>query len=877
MIVAIDLETTWLDKNNDKIIELACIKFDENTFEILDEYTTLVNPRIHIPDLISNITNIFDEDVKNSPYIEDIIDKIKYFIWDNPILWHNTNFDRDFLIKNGVDISNNIVLDTFFISNFLVRWEYSLSLESLSKLFWIVLEWAHRAYYDTLATLKLFEKLLIKSKKLSEEQKYVLSFIFSKTNNKNIIYLRDLLWFNIEGVKDVNVLQILLNTIKPYKTTNKLYFDPDIQLDFTENIFKEFDSYEIRENQIKMLKLVWDSLLKDKKTVIEAPTWVWKTFAYLIPSILYSIKSGEKVVISTNTKVLQDQIIYKDLEFLLKNIWYDFSYTKLKWKRNYLWVNPYLDMLLSSVSLDYNEVTFLSKISLWLFESITWELDELNFYWEEYNYIKLINADKFYILKDDNHYRKYEYIYKYRQSSQKSNIVVVNHSLLLQDLEGDNAILWKIDNLVIDEVHNLEDTTTDAVKNSFTYKNIEDTFSSILRIINKNNFIYPEFDKIKWNILFDLSYIFDSFYSFINDKVNNDIKYKTILLENDFYDSNLDLNDKFKTIEEKIFEFINYLESSDDECYKELIDEISLLENYLSILKISLDKESKIKYINILSLSDNNWISISNTLLKPGEYLNNNLWSKVDSVILTSATLRIWDNFDYIKWILSLWDDFNFHILDTDFDYSKQSLLFIPNDLWTIKNTNPLINNFLKRLFLIIKWRALVLFTSFFSIQESYISMNLDMKKNNINLYAQWVSWWKNKLINFFKENSDNSILFWTDTFWEWVDIPGKSLEYLIIYKLPFMVPTDPIFKARSVIFKNSFRDYSIPKSILKLRQWFWRLIRTKEDRWIVIFLDDRILSTTWWVDFFKAFPENINIKKWNSNDFLEIIKNIKS
>ena len=401
---------------------------------------------------------------------------------------------------------------------------------------------------------------------------------------------------------------------------------------------------------------------------------------------------------------------------------------------------------------------------------------------------------------------------------------------------------------------------------------MEDIFSSVWRIIHKNNFIFPEFEKNKNDILLDLSYIFDSFYSYINIKVNSDINYKNTLIWEDFYFDNSDVVSKNNNLEWKILDFINILQSSEDDCYKNLADDISSLERMINTLKIILDIESHVKHINIATYNDKTGVILSTTLLRPGDFLKSKLWNKVNSLILTSATLRIGDNFDYIKNILGLWEEFEYNVLDTDFNYEKQVLLFIPTDLWSIKNNSASLNIFLKQLFLKIKWRALTLFTSFYTIKEAYLSMNLDLKKENINLYAQWVAWWKHKLMTFFKENSKSSILFWTDTFWEWVDIPWEDLEYLIVYKLPFMVPTDPVFKARSAIFKNAFSDYSIPKSILKLRQWFWRLIRTKNDKWIVIFLDDRIHSTSWWKEFYKSFPDNIKIKRWNSLDFLEII-----
>ena len=162
MIIAIDLETTGLDKYKDKIIEIALVKFDEKTFQIVETFSTFVNPCISIPDIISNITNIFDSDLVDAPTLDELKKEILDFIWDIPLLWHNTFFDRDFFIENWINISHNIILDTFFLANFLCFKEKSLNLEMLCKSFSIPFSWAHRALNDVKATINLFEKLILK-------------------------------------------------------------------------------------------------------------------------------------------------------------------------------------------------------------------------------------------------------------------------------------------------------------------------------------------------------------------------------------------------------------------------------------------------------------------------------------------------------------------------------------------------------------------------------------------------------------------------------------------------------------------------------------------------------------------------------------------
>ncbi len=875
MIVALDLETTGLDKKEDQIIEVALVKFDEKTFEIVDEFSTLVNPLIPIPEVISNICNITDKDVKNAPVFAEIKDKISDFIWDNPILGHNTEFDRDFLINSWISLEKNIMLDTFFLANFLVRNEKSLSLESLCLYLGIKLEWAHRALNDTIATKKVFEKFITQIHKLSKEKKEVLKFIFSKSKQKEIIWLKNYIFWDEEFFWDSDFIKLILKKIKKYKKFDEVEILDDLNINFDEKYFEKFKNFELRENQKKMSEIVWKTLENWKKVVIEAPTWVWKTFAYLLPSILYSLKTWEKVFISTNTKALQDQIIYKDLDFFSKNLDLKFNFTKLKWKSNYIWVQALLNYIWQE-DFSSKEVSFLLKILYFLFETKTWELEELNYFPWEYSLLREINADKFITLKDENPYKNYEFLFKARQNVAKSNIIIINHSLLLSDIWNDSAVLWKIENLIIDESHNLEDVTTDALKQNFNSKFLEDIFDHIYKVLKKYKFVIWDFEMKKNSIILDISLLLENFETYIKYKswFTWEITNYPVLISKDFFQKFSVNEEIIKNLELKILDFINILETSPDDCYKALTNYISDLEKVLNILKIVLFEEEKSerKYISFISFNDKTWVNVSFTVLNPGEYLQKNLFEKLNSCILTSATLRIWDSFDYIKNILHL-DDFEFEVFESDFDYSKQALLFIPNDLGDIRTNLENLKEFLLKFFLIVKWKTLVLTTAFSTIKEIYLYSNKILKENNITIYAQGFWWSKHKLLEFFKQNSWHSILVWTDTFWEGIDIAWEDLSYLIIHKFPFLVPSDPIFMARSSLFKDAFRDYSIPKTILKLKQWFWRLIRTKDDKWVAILLDNRIINTNWWDVFFKSFPWDINIKIWSSEEFLKIME----
>lgn len=871
MIVALDLETTGLNSEEDKILEIALVKFDEKTFEIIDTFSSLVNPWIEIPELISNITNINQEDILDAPRWFELKNKVQDFIWESPILWHNIYFDKEFLLNNLIDIKNNIFIDTFLFANSLFLKSSSLNLWYVLDFFNIKLEWAHRALSDTKWSILLFEKLIDKLKNLDVKQKKLFKYFISKSDDSWFIYIYNN-YLDQENISDIDSIddEIVKIVSKNKIKKTKIFEDKDLDNKDIKNYLTKIDWLETRENQLEMLSYI-NNLFNDWWfSCIEAPTWLWKTFAYLLPSIIFSIKNKKQVFVSTTTKLLQDQIYFKDLEFLHKKLWLDFSYSKLKWKSNYIWISTFLDFIKEENVLTKEKLSFIIKIFLWLFETKHWELDELDYYWKEFWFLNKINSDSSITFSSSNPYEDLEFVVRARRIARKSNIVIINNNILFQDLDWDWNILWEVSNLIIDEVHNLEDVLTNSLKKSFCLADLEKTFLSMEKILKKYE-KWNFYEKQKFDIIFHCESLFDIFWLYLSSKLNSDFKYKrNLLIKNDFfieYQESINISEKLK---ENLEDIIDNLNNFDEVISLHLSKEIKFLEKILDIIVSIFSEDNRHKIIPIVSYDERFWYYLEYTILNPGNYLKEKLWSKLDIAILTSATLQVNSSFSYIKSMLSL-DDFDFKEFKTDFDYKKQSLLYIPNDLWSIKWSFLKTWNFIKDFITNVWWNMLVLFTSFYLIKELYLFINSDLKKLWINIYSQWIMWWKYKLIDSFKKSPDNSILIWTDSFWEWIDIPWEDLKYLIIHKIPFMVPSDPIFQARSVIFKDSFNDYSIPKSVIKLKQWFWRLIRKKDDTGIVVFLDDRIIKSSWWKSFYWAFPNDINIKIWTSWNFLNL------
>lgn len=867
MIVCFDLETTGLDKYNDKIIEISMIKFDENTFEVIDTYSSFIDPWVSIPEIISNITNIFDGDLIWAPKIDDLKQDILNFIWNSVLLWHNVDFDIDFLVNSWINVWSNVKIDTFFLANFLAFNNSSLNLEMLCDYYKIPFTWAHRAINDVKATVALFKEQLNHFKTLNTDNKRLLYYLFTLSNDKNISYLWDILFWEFGLKIDLNEFeQIILWRIWKKDYLEEFFYDPNLECEDIVKFFNFSDKIETRENQLNMTKKVYETFNNSKKTLIEAPTWLWKSFAYLIPSIVYSIKNNQKVYITTKTKTLQDQLYLKDLKFLHEKLGLNFSYTKLKWRKNYFSIKWFFDYVFLW-DLSYREVSLLSKITFWLLETKYWELDELTFYPEEYTYLRDLNSEGIFSMNEKNQYMEYEFLLKARKSLEKANIVIINHSLLFTDMAADSKLLPDLKSIVIDEAHNIEDSITESLRQIYNLRYLKDHFDKCEKIFTIKNIKKLDFLNKKETLLSNLDILDDYAFNYINNRIPDDSQYKNILVKEDFF-TDLDFVEIIKKINLDLLDIIDKLKViSEYDFTKELVFFDSVANN----INTFFDKTNSNTYIKILTYAEKSGITFDFTLLNPGQYLYKNLWNKLDSCLLTSATLSIWNKFDYVKNIMSL-DWFDFYSFSSDFDYKNQATLFIPTDIWSVKNNSEDMNIFLKEFFLIVRWKVLTLLTSFAVIKKIYTFCNIDLKKNGINLYAQSIWWSKNKLLSNFTKSPDNSILLWTDSFWEWVDIPGEDLKYLVIHKFPFAVPNDPIFQARSAFFKDSFSEYAVPKAIIKLKQWFGRLIRTKSDKWIVILLDDRI-SSKWWNQFYDAFPADINIKKWTKKQFLEILE----
>ena len=898
-LVSLDLETTGLSPGKDKIIEIGAVKTDSNGNQI-EEFNSLVNPGILISDFIENLTGISNDDVLSSLKFVDIVDEFQSFLDDSIIIGHNIEFDLRFLSEEGLKLNNKFV-DTWRFSQIMLPDLLDLSLGSICNYLDINQQNAHRALSDAKFTLEVFLLLSEKYKNLDNKLQTAICNIISGKDNE-LFFLFNSVLNEVDPNLKNNIFFSPMEIIPKHNIKEKTkgnyfnYGDDVLQEIFSSNseiLNKVLSNFSYREQQLDMSKVISDCIKNQNSAALEAGTGVGKSLAYLLPAAIFALKTGKRVLVSTNTINLQDQLYLKDLP-LVKSILSELdpdaeeiNFSILKGRDNYLCIKNYGNQFVEE-DIDQDYSRFLAKIAVWLSKTETGEKSELglsnfvnNNYWRRIipkNKINCYGFDGPCFLRNS------------REKAESSNIIIVNHALLMTDLKSVNSVIPDYDVLIIDEAHNLEDVASQHLGWKVDERDLKDIFrinygkydliEMIANLINREfkntDGLAQAEDKLKRmiNTIEELNIKSKSLFKSVNQIVigkgnkNSGHNSLRIDIDSNFPELNFVRNDwnelKFK---------LDKLKSDLNRYYKDLKEKITgskiQFENWNDLFEQWIEnwEEAKNNLDEFLTSSNNEmvyWIENNEQFnnhvffsapINVSKILNKNLFENVKSVILTSATLNSNDEFNHLKQTTGLNVD-HAKSFGSPFDYDNSVEILLPTMF-----PEPNANNYQEELDKIIfenvlsaNGRAMVLFTSYKSLRNTQKSLKTKLEEYNINVLAQGVDGNPYQIIKRFKKNP-KSLILGTLSFWEGVDIDDGSLDLLIITKLPFDVPTHPLFEARSAKYDNSFIEYALPRAILKFKQGFGRLIRNEKDTGKVLLLDSRITSKRYGKMFLEALP----------------------
>jgi ATP-dependent DNA helicase DinG len=916
--VALDIESTGLDTNRDAIIEIGAVRFNERRVE--DEWTTLVNPGRQIPEFITGLTGIDNAMVRQAPGIRDIAHELDAFVGDVPVIGHNVRFDLGFLQKAGI-LRYNDVIDTYELAAVLMPSAPRYNLGSLGQQLGVLLPATHRALDDAKVTQVVFTRLLERAfelpidlvaefVRLSEPLEWDARWVFqqvlaarvkeqkSSSGKKQAKDTKrggvEFPFFQAERNRDKTppLDQVEMDSVIPLNEEEVASI-----LEYGGPFSQYFGSFEQRPEQVEMLRTVTEALSNSRHMMVEAGTGVGKSFAYLVPAALFAIQNNTRVVVSTNTINLQDQLIKKDIPDLRAALNIDLRTAVLKGRSNYLCPRR-LQYMRQRFPSSENEMRVLAKVLVWLIENQSGDRNEINLTGPaEREVWARMSAE------DDacggetcvKHTGGACPFYKARQAAITAHVLIVNHALLLSDIASGSHVLPAYDYLIVDEAHHLESATTNALSFRLTefdlgrmLKELGGTTTGVLsRLLGETNETLRPSDfallQQKVNRATDMSIRLENLNREFFQVLGEFVKFQREGQPPSNYSwqarilpatRTLPGWDEVEMIWDQTGETFRLLLTNLGELHREAgslyADGLDQLEDVISDLgnvyrrlaeaeanvsgMIEKPNAGTVYWIEVNPRGER--LSLNAAPLQVGPLIEKYLWNEKSSVILTSATMTAHGSFDYMRRTLGaeIADEM---ALGSPFDYESSTLVYLPTDIPepNQQGYTQALNHALVNTAKATGGRMLVLFTSYAALKRASQGITGPLAREDIYVLEQGEGASPNTLLESFKA-TDRAVLLGTRSFWEGVDVPGDDLSIVVITKLPFDVPTDPLIAARSEMYENSFNEYYLPEAILKFRQGFGRLIRSQSDHGIVAILDKRVMTKQYGRLFIESLPQ---------------------
>lgn len=906
--VVVDLETTGNSvKKGDKIIQFAAVVIEN--YRIVDQFSTFINPKQSLTPFIEELTGISDEQLENAPTFSEVAPSIIQYLQDACFVAHNVLFDltflQDELVANGWEPIYCSTIDTVELAKIMRPCATSYKLLHLATEEGFEHDRPHQADSDAFVTAQLFLAFVEELKNLplvTLKQLYKLSFSLKSE-------LSELIALILEERSTTSPLHhpyLLIHkgialkkpSEKGNQGTSKIPSFPEKEEGKIALLEKAFSSLEIRKDQLSMMDAVHQTMEDRKMALIEAGTGLGKTLGYLVPAAFYSVRNQEPIMISTFTIELQNQLIHQELVHLKKMLPFPIQTAVIKGRSNYLSLAKF-DRVLRIRDDHYDSALTKMQILIWLLQTDTGDRDELNLtsggelFWE-----RLQNTNGI----TNSHQTAWEhldYFERAKRSVNDADLIITNHAYLMTDYFSDSNPDRNSRMMIIDEAHQLENAALKHLGSSLDY-------ISIKMMINKLGFheqkqLFFKLDKMRLEagcggyyenrqnnrLLQETIYELEQFFHLLSsacqdlgreNTANHALPIPTLVSTHHHAKQLVmmaeRLSEQFRklgvTLQNNVNELMNkehigktqlfYLGEIESIATYFLNSAKHLKEYFLS------NQENVLYWVEWNKNSPSQYVYLYSQPVEGGSEMWFRFFSQQQSVILTSSTLTVKGSFQYFKNKLGLYhQDVQTYAYPSPFRYKEKVQMLVASDVPEVNAVSQevyanSISKYIEKAAVACKGRMLVLFTSQEMLKTTHEMLKNSAVMEDFNILSQGISSnSKTRLIKHF-QNFDKSILLGTASFWDGLDLPGETLECLMIVRLPFSSPSDPMTEARCKSIKekggNPFSAYSLPEAIMRFRQGFGRLIRTNEDKGVVIVCDKRIVTTPYGTDFLKSIPE---------------------
>ena len=894
--VSLDLETTGLDPNTDHIIEVGAIKFRDS--QVLDTLETFVNPYAPVPEFVQRLTGISPKALETALPFAVVAGRLAAFVGSLPVIGHNVAFDLQFLSKHGLPL-NNPSYDTWDLASVLLPRVNEYSLSFLAGILGIEHPNPHRALSDAQITHQVFVELLKRLEDLDPGIRAYIRYMADRARWS----LRDLLDVKERGGAAVGLggfdrealaaRLVKVGGLRRRKKVQQVDEQDVTTLASPHGLLSQvFPAFEHRPQQVEMMAAVTRAINHGSHLIVEGGTGVGKSLAYLLPSILFAVRNGTRVVVSTNTINLQEQLLQKDIPALVTALENggqipvgEFRATALKGRANYLCVRRWSN-LSKSESLSREEAHLLSKCLIWLQDTSTGDRGEINLGWREEGLWRRISAGdngRCPGLREGSCFLRAA-----REQAEAAHIIVVNHALLLSDLARGGTLIPDYQYLIIDEAQHLEKEATQQLGFQVSQKQLLERLDDLPRwvvevriLLQSTLFTTPqrrEVEDLLDNVETFIPRLKDAWarlwavaeeFLWNHQEEGTDRLQLRITrsarvqpgwsqLEIAWENGDVALSEAQARVE-RLYSYLDLIPADG------LID----LETLTSNLAIWLENVGELRdhlqtliggsvqeeRIDWMSQDDDSTLLFHSAPLNVGDRLGKELFGRKECVILTSATLSTEGSFNYIRQRLGLSEGDEL-LVDSPFDYSRAALLALPDDIPEPRQRgyNEALESGLVGLIKAGQGHTMVLFTSHAALRGARQALVKKLEPEGIKVLAQGVDGPPHRILRSFIEHPE-SVLLGTSSFWEGVDLPNGVLKVLALARLPFHVPTEPTFAARSEQYEDPFDQYAVPQAVLRFRQGFGRLIRSSHDRGVVVVLDRRILNKAYGSSFLDSIP----------------------
>ncbi|CAM3397060.1 ATP-dependent DNA helicase DinG [Marinicrinis lubricantis] len=919
-----DFETTG-PLQQDEIIQIGLVVVEQD--QIIDKYNTFVKPKASIPESVTQLTGITDDMVKDAPSIEDAIADMLPYLEQSIFVAHHAAFDLGFLQRAldqcGYSPFSGLVLDTMDLLRFLYPDLPSLQLSMVSSALGVPHLEPHKADSDAEATALIFIQCIQKLNQLPYLTVQRLSYLFDEPAAQ----LSDLKWWidqllflkETQGDLEESTLsyrQFALNvedwadempesTAEPIEETFEAFYEQ-----MRDNLKQKFAKYEEREAQTEMIRQVMEAFAEEKHLIVEAGTGTGKSLGYLIPSIYYSLKNQEKVAISTHTINLQEQIKQRDLPLLHEISPHPFHAAVLKGRSHYLCLRKFEQKInLKDYDANREQVLLAAQMIVWLGETKIGDEEEIHLGQRGADFWQSVASDTDSCLNRSCPWFRKCFYHRARNDAQKADVVITNHSLLFTDQKADHRILPAYQSLIIDEAHQFDETAGKHLGIQINYFSLSHALNWLYKdayqgklitlksLLENNGHEKSEtwvdlieqsiqrIEKIKehWEEFHHMLYqhwVSPQETAAAQETGQIVVRFKPSEPPKEW--------ELLRTIEDNIHADSGELIKSLQRLMEELKEEAGDFELQSLITDLNGSYKDIVRcrddlrfFVKMKNTNDVYWleanvqyrhksIQLYTVPVDVSMMLKEMFFDAKDSIVMTSATLSVNQNFEYVKEQVGLSGFAEKNKLQTvqlpsPFNYRKNVLVCIPRDFPKLKGIAgekefalELIQS-LSEVAQVTDGRMLVLFTSYRMLKMVHGGLKEKLQGTGIQVLGQGVdSNNRSKLTKWFTD-SPNCVLLGTSSFWEGVDIPGDDLSCLCIVRLPFQPPNHPVAEAKSDFLKqqnkNPFMHYSVPQAVIRFKQGFGRLIRTSSDRGVVIIYDTRVIDTYYGKHFLYSLP----------------------